>query len=233
MTGTSRRLDYLDEIGVDVYVRRDAPLPSGHAQVAARASDSPGSSAAQAWQLLEKRVSACTDCDLHAGRTRTVFGVGDRAADWLFIGEAPGFEEDRRGEPFVGRAGKLLDRMIAALGFDRSRVYIANTVKCRPPENRNPRPEEIAACSGYLLKQIDLIRPRVIVALGGVAANALLNTETPVGKLRGRVYRFGEGEIPLVVTYHPAYLLRSPQQKRAAWEDLQLARRAAAGETAA
>ncbi len=231
MTAPSQRLIYLNEIGVDVYARRTAPADAPAAPaVQSPAPDSPDH---EAWQRLERQVSGCTVCGLHASRTRTVFGVGDRNADWLFVGEAPGFEEDRQGEPFVGRAGKLLDKMIAALGFDRGQVYIANTVKCRPPENRNPRPDELAACNGYLQGQIDLIRPRIIVALGGVAANTLLMTEAPVGKLRGRVYYFGTTEIPLVVTYHPAYLLRSPQQKKAAWEDLQLAQRTVADGAAA
>ncbi len=186
------------------------------------------------WQRLERQVSTCVECALHKSRTRTVFGTGDHNARWMFVGEGPGFEEDRRGEPFVGRAGKLLDRMIAALGFERGQVYIANAVKCRPPDNRNPRPEELAACGGYLREQIALVEPQILVALGGVAANALLGTVgVAVGKLRGEVHRFGATGIPLVVTYHPAYLLRSPQQKRAAWQDLQLAQRVVAGEETA
>ncbi len=240
------RLAYLNEMGVEVYTRRgvassgediaaDAtalqPPPSGSPDPDSEGADHSGDPAdRKAWRLLEQEVAACTICALHASRTRTVFGVGDRCAEWLFIGEGPGFEEDRQGEPFVGRAGKLLDKMLVAIGLDRSRVYIANTVKCRPPENRNPRPEELAACNGYLQRQISLIRPRIIVALGGVAANTLLRTENPVGKLRGKVYRFDETDIPIVVTYHPAYLLRSPLQKKASWEDLQLAQRVVAGE---
>ncbi len=243
------RLSRLDEMGIEVYVRRDAPssapqppAEAEHEDAASGVSSSagvasgatpPASPDAETWRLLEQEVAGCTACGLHQTRTQTVFGVGDHGADWMFIGEGPGFEEDRKGEPFVGRAGKLLDRMLAAIGFDRTRVYIANTVKCRPPENRNPRPEELAACNGYLQRQIALVRPRVIVALGGVAANTLLQSEAPVGKLRGRVYRFGEAGVPLVVTYHPAYLLRAPQQKRAAWEDLQLAQRTVAGEAPA
>ena len=238
MTTLSRRLACLNEIGVDVYVRRDAPPLSGEPviQPTVRGGDVAQGSVVtpvpEVWQRLERQVSACTACGLHAARTQTVFGVGDRHADWMFIGEAPGFEEDHQGEPFVGRAGKLLDKMLAALGFDRSRVYIANVIKCRPPDNRNPQTDELAACNSYLQEQIKLVRPRIIVALGGVAAHTLLNTEVPVGKLRGRVYSFGETGIRLVVTYHPAYLLRAPQQKRKAWEDLQLAQRAISEEEA-
>lgn len=181
------------------------------------------------WDALEARVSACTSCPLHEGRMRTVFGVGDRAADWLVIGEAPGAEEDRRGEPFVGRAGKLLDAMLAALGHTREQVYIANTVKCRPPENRNPRPEEMASCAPYLERQIELLAPKIILAVGGVAAHRLLGVDTPVGRLRGRVHRYGPAQIPLVVTWHPAYLLRRPEAKADAWRDLVLAAGAAGG----
>ncbi len=175
------------------------------------------------WQSLEAEVRACRRCALCETRTQTVFGVGARAAEWMLIGEAPGFEEDKRGEPFVGRAGKLLDRMLQAIGFARADVYIANVIKCRPPDNRNPRPEEVVHCSGYLQRQIELIRPRLILLLGGVAATAVLGEQTPVGRMRGRVYTLPGAEIPVVVTYHPAYLLRAPQQKRAAWDDLQLA----------
>lgn len=181
------------------------------------------------WAHLAKEVKNCEQCVLHEGRTQTVFGVGDFDADWMFIGEGPGAEEDRRGEPFVGRAGKLLDRMILALGLTRQQVYIANVVKCRPPDNRNPRPEEIVSCGSYLRRQIRMVQPKMIVCLGGVAAQTMLNTETTVGKLRGYEHSYRDdnqddnNEIPLFVTYHPAYLLRSPNQKKAAWEDLQLA----------
>jgi DNA polymerase len=180
------------------------------------------------WPELEVRVSACTRCALHAGRSRTVFGVGNRQADWLVVGEAPGAEEDRRGEPFVGRAGKLLDAMLAALGHERRDVYIANVVKCRPPENRDPQPEEADRCAPYLDRQIELLQPRIILAVGRVAAQRLLGTETPVGRLRGQVYRHDPSGIPLVVTWHPAYLLRRPEAKAEAWRDLVLAASAAA-----
>ncbi|MCG5535850.1 uracil-DNA glycosylase [Ectothiorhodospira mobilis] len=184
------------------------------------------------WAALQARVAACTLCpELARSRNHTVFGTGDPGAQWMFIGEAPGAEEDQRGEPFVGRAGRLLDRMLAALGMDRGQgVYIANILKCRPPNNRDPRPEEAHACRPYLDRQIDLVRPRVLVALGRVAAQNLLDTAEPLGRLRGRILDYRG--TPLVVTYHPAYLLRKPQDKRKAWDDLCLARRAVRGEEA-
>lgn len=176
------------------------------------------------WRELKSQVAACRACRLHAGRTQTVFGVGDENADWLFIGEGPGAEEDRRGEPFVGQAGKLLDNMLASIGLERGKnVYIANAVKCRPPGNRNPEKDEIAACGGFLARQIELISPKLIVLLGRVAVQALLNTETALARLRGRVH--DHRGIPVVVTYHPAYLLRNLPDKAKAWEDLCLARR--------
>ncbi|WP_019628549.1 uracil-DNA glycosylase family protein [Thioalkalivibrio sp. AKL10] len=176
------------------------------------------------WEALEARVRGCHACaELARERTQTVFGVGDPRARWLFVGEAPGAEEDRRGEPFVGRAGQLLDNMLRALGLDRSRdVFIANVLKCRPPGNRDPNPQESAACRGFLDRQIELIQPEVIVALGRVAAHALLATDEPLGRLRGTEQRY-QG-VPLVVTYHPAYLLRKPGDKARAWQDLQRAR---------
>lgn len=176
-------------------------------------------------EALRRAVAACTACPLHAGRRQTVFGVGNPGADWMFVGEGPGEEEDRRGEPFVGRAGKLLDNMLRAMQLDRTTVYIANIVKCRPPGNRNPSLDEAAACIGYLRRQIELIQPRLIVALGAVAAQRLLETDRPVGALRGQLHHAAQLACPVLVTYHPAYLLRSPGQKRKAWEDLQLAMR--------
>jgi len=172
------------------------------------------------WPALEEAVSGCVQCGLHASRTRTVFGVGSRSADWMIIGEAPGAEEDRRGEPFVGRAGKLLDSMLAALGLDRSTVFIANILKCRPPENRDPKPEEARACAPYLRRQIELVAPKLILAVGRVAAQCLLETDAPLGRLRGRSHRFGDAGVPVIVTYHPAYLLRRPEAKADAWRDL-------------
>lgn len=175
------------------------------------------------WQALEARVAGCTACQLCSTRTRTVFGVGDREADWMLIGEAPGENEDRQGEPFVGQAGKLLDNMLASLQLARGRdVFIANVLKCRPPGNRNPEPAEVEQCEPFLRRQIALVRPRLIVVLGRFAAQTLLRTTTPISKLRGTVHRY-EG-IPVVVTYHPAYLLRTLTDKARAWEDLCLAR---------
>ena len=177
----------------------------------------------EAWETLQRKVAECRLCRLHEGRTQTVFGVGDVDADWMLIGEAPGAEEDRRGEPFVGRAGKLLDAMLQAVGFAREQVFIANILKCRPPNNRDPRPEEVAACSNYLEQQINTVKPKLILALGRVAAQNLLRTETPIGKMRGKRYHYGDPPVPVVVTYHPAYLLRSPREKKKSWQDLQLA----------
>jgi uracil-DNA glycosylase len=186
--------------------------------------------APQEWERLAAQVRACTACGLCRTRTQTVFGVGDRAARWLVIGEAPGAEEDARGEPFVGRAGKLLDAILYSVGLDRTNCYIANVLKCRPPGNRDPHPEEAAHCRPFLDRQIALIRPRLILAVGRIAAQHLLGTEAPVGKLRGRVHRLPGAGTPLVVTYHPAYLLRSPQEKRKVWDDLCLARAALRGD---
>ena len=175
------------------------------------------------WGELEQEVRTCTRCALHETRTQTVFGVGNRNASWLFIGEAPGEQEDLQGEPFVGRAGQLLNEMIKALGLTREDVYIANVLKCRPPQNRDPSPAEAASCESYLQSQVALIKPDIIMAVGRIAAQNLLKSSTPIGKLRGQVHDY-QG-IPLVVTYHPAYLLRSQTEKRRAWEDLKLARR--------
>jgi len=160
---------------------------------------------------------------LHGARTQTVFGIGHRGADWLIIGEAPGKDEDLQGEPFVGRAGQLLNAMLLAVGLQREQVYIANILKCRPPNNRDPKADEVACCEAYLARQIALIRPRIILAVGRIAAQNLLKTDTPIGKLRGRVHHYGDTGIPVVATYHPAYLLRSPLEKAKAWRDLQLA----------
>jgi DNA polymerase len=176
------------------------------------------------WDALTRAISGCTACKLHQTRTQGVVGIGDRHAEWLIIGEAPGADEDRQGEPFVGQAGKLLDAMLAAIGLKRGEnVYITNVLKSRPPGNRNPEADEIAACMPYLLSQIELIRPKIIVALGRFAVQNLLQTDEPIGRLRGRVHRFQD--IPLVVTYHPAYLLRNLPDKARAWEDLCLAKR--------
>ena len=221
------RARILQDLELVAWSRRAGPGP-----------EAPGASATQAehvpveperiaglpgWQELEQAVSGCTRCALAEQRQNTVFGVGSRTARWMIIGEAPGAEEDRRGEPFVGRAGQLLDAILEAVGTSREEVFITNIVKCRPPGNRDPHPEEAEACSGYLKSQIALIDPALILALGRVAAQNLLGVETPVGRLRGRVHEGPAGR-PVVVTYHPAYLLRTPAAKRKTWEDLRLAR---------
>jgi len=173
------------------------------------------------WEALQARVAECTGCDLNRTRTNTVFGVGDRRARLLVIGEAPGADEDRQGEPFVGRAGQLLNAMLGAIGLRRDQVYIANILKCRPPGNRDPHQEETMCCTPFLKRQIALVSPTAILAVGRIAAQNLLDSEQPVGRLRGSAHRYGETGIPLIVSYHPAYLLRSPEQKSAAWQDLQ------------
>jgi DNA polymerase len=175
------------------------------------------------WETLERTVAACEACKLCRGRTQTVFGVGDRTADWMVVGEAPGENEDLQGEPFVGQAGKLLDNMLRALGVARGRgVYIANVLKCRPPGNRNPEPDEVAQCEPFLRRQVELVQPRIILAMGRFAVQSLLQSAEPVGRLRGRVHQYNG--VPLVVTYHPAYLLRNLPDKAKAWADLCLAR---------
>ena len=176
------------------------------------------------WIPLKAAVSGCTKCGLHKTRTQTVFGVGDEQADWMLIGEAPGAEEDRQGEPFVGRAGLLLNAMLRAAGFERRDVFIANVLKCRPPHNRDPSDQEAGRCLPYLRRQIELVDPDVILCVGRIAAQRLLGTDQTIGRLRGRVHDL-EG-VPVVATYHPAYLLRSPGEKRKSWEDLKLALKA-------
>jgi len=179
------------------------------------------------WPELKSTVASCIACKLRAGCNQTVFGVGDEDADWMIIGEAPGADEDRLGEPFVGQAGRLLDSMLDALGLHRGEnVYIANVLKCRPPGNRNPEPDEMAQCSPHLLRQIDLVRPKLILAMGRFAVQALLQTDASIASLRGRLHQFRG--VPLVVTYHPAYLLRSLGEKSKSWADLVFARRAMA-----
>jgi len=184
------------------------------------ASDPTDGTAGADWDRLSEAVFSCRACELCATRTQTVFGVGNRQADLMIVGEAPGADEDRQGEPFVGRAGQLLNLMLAAIGFEREQVFIANILKCRPPGNRDPRPEETLRCEPYLMRQIALVRPRVLLSVGRISAQKLLKTGDPIGKLRGRWFAFGPDEIPLTVTYHPAYLLRSPEQKSKAWQDL-------------
>ena len=176
------------------------------------------------WLELKAAVNTCTACDLHKTRTKAVFGVGDENADWLFVGEAPGADEDIQGEPFVGQAGNLLDNMLAAIGLKRGQnVYIANVLKSRPPQNRNPEPAEVTACEFYLKRQIELLQPKLIVALGKFAAQTLLGSEATISSLRGQTHHY-QG-IPLIVTYHPSYLLRTLPEKAKAWADLCFARR--------
>ncbi len=177
------------------------------------------------WPTLEAEIKSCTRCELHQQRTQSVPGVGNHNADWMVIGEAPGADEDKQGEPFVGRAGKLLDQMLLAIGLKRETVYITNIVKCRPPNNRDPKPEEAASCEAYLKHQVSMLQPKIILAVGRIAAHNLLKTDQRVGAMRGQRFEYADTGIPVVVTYHPAYLLRSPAEKRKAWDDLLLARR--------
>jgi len=219
-----QRRAYLQAMGIDVWLPNDAPEPAAPAseRAAAAGSENPGADNLS-WDELRACVSDCTRCELSSSRTKTVFGVGHQSADWMIIGEAPGAEEDRRGEPFVGRAGKMLDEMFRAIGQRRDTVFIANILKCRPPNNRDPLPAEAVECRSYLERQIALVQPKIILAVGKIAAQNLLQTDDPVGRMRGRPHNL-KG-IPLVVTYHPAYLLRSPSHKRDSWNDLCLATR--------
>lgn len=206
---------YLDTMGVQLW----QPVQSGE-RLQPPGEDTPVQieDTQAIWQQLEQSVSCCTRCELHKTRTQAVFGVGDRSAGLLIIGEAPGRDEDLQGEPFVGRAGQLLNAMLAAIGYRREQVYIANILKCRPPNNRDPRPEEAAACHPWLQQQIELIQPDVILALGRIAAHNLLNTDKSLGALRTGQHDYAG--VPLIVTYHPAYLLRNPIDKRKSWQDL-------------
>ena len=206
----SRRAEVLAEMGISpVWRLKSTPAPP--------------EIAAAGWIPLKAAVSGCVKCGLHKTRTQTVFGVGDENADWMLIGEAPGAEEDRLGDPFVGQAGKLLDNMLAAIGLDRrNNVYIANVLKCRPPGNRNPEPDEVAKCTPFLKRQIALIQPKLIIAMGRFAAQTLLETSASIASLRGRLHRYAG--VPLIVTYHPAYLLRTPSAKREVWEDMKRVR---------
>ena len=235
-----RRAEILAEMGLAPVWRLRRPLlPRSEPAAVAKLQDGPVTAAANLpasgesrecsilafdWPALRQRVEGCTDCRLRASCRQTVFGVGDERASWMLVGEAPGADEDRLGEPFVGQAGRLLDNMLAALGLSREAdVYIANVLKCRPPGNRNPQPDEVAQCSPYLLRQIGLIQPKLIVAMGRFAAQTLLNTDASIASLRGRVHRYAG--VPLVVTYHPAYLLRNLPDKAKTWIDLRFAAR--------
>jgi len=239
---------YLDALGIDRWVSRNSPpevepapgvavaAPSTprHADAPAPTTPTPAAPTPAAWTplaptndwgVLRERVAGCTACaELCRTRTQTVFGVGNTRAEWLVIGEAPGAEEDRQGEPFVGRAGQLLNAMLLAIGLPRETVFIANVLKCRPPGNRDPKPGEVSNCLPYLSNQIALLKPKIMLAVGRIAAQNLLATDAPLARLRGKLHTFGEANTPLVITYHPAYLLRTPSDKRKAWEDLKFAR---------
>lgn len=224
------RLQYLEAMGIDVWLPRKSmpgfiqPVPEPYS-IAENLIREPQvqDNSQQLWSDLEAEVAACTNCDLCQTRTQTVFGTGNKNADWMVIGEAPGQSEDEQGKPFVGKAGQLLTEMLRAIGLERDEVFITNILKCRPPNNRDPKPDEAERCGAYLSRQIALIRPKLILSVGRISAQTLLKTDAPIGKLRGRVHDLNG--TPLIVVYHPAYLLRSPLEKRKAWLDLQFALR--------
>ena len=248
---TSDKQYYLDAMGIQTWVRRDKPVSADSVilddsqimtkdqaveltiqrkpqspQPETKSLDlPPGDKVSNYnWQQLKGAVSQCIACELHETRKNTVFGVGNEQAAWMVIGEAPGADEDRQGEPFVGKAGQLLNNMLLAVGLKREQVYIANILKCRPPNNRDPRPEEVVKCEPFLKRQVELVNPKIILAVGRIAAHNLLKTDVSLSKLRGKIYKYGEFDTPLIVTYHPAFLLRSPGEKRKAWQDLLLAK---------
>jgi DNA polymerase len=230
----AEHLRFFGELGV-AGVSRDprwrtrgvAAASASHQATTGAAAD--GLTAHDRLVALRNDIGDCTRCELHRlGRTQIVFGVGNPSADLMFVGEAPGHDEDIQGFPFVGRAGQLLTKIIEAIGLNREDVYIANVLKCRPPQNRNPEPDEVESCEPFLRRQVEAVSPRVIVALGSFAARTLLRTEETISRLRGRVYEYGGAK--LVATYHPAYLLRSPDKKRETWEDMKRVRALLAGE---
>ncbi len=247
MGWTERQAAMLAEMGVRLWLPPETAHlkgepdgtprpPAGRGEGAAAAAPQPAAPVVRdravgvegmGWEALREAVTACRACKLCEGRRQTVFGVGHPGAHWMIVGEAPGEQEDRQGEPFVGKSGQLLDNMLRAIGLTRTeaeaaqQVYIANTLKCRPPGNRNPEPEELAQCEPFLIRQVELVKPRIILAMGRFAVQSLLRSHEPIGKLRGRVHRY-QG-VPLIVTYHPAYLLRNLEDKAKAWEDLCLA----------
>lgn len=204
---------FLKQLGIDVWRLKSAEHPIADISNPSGLSDS-------TWQQLKQTVASCTLCPLHKTRTQTVFGVGNQQANLLIVGEAPGEQEDLKGEPFVGRAGQLLDAMLYAIGLDRQQIYIANILKCRPPRNRDPEPSEVATCTPYLDQQVELLQPKLILALGRFSAHYLLNTKTSLSKLRTQIHYFQQTQIPLIVSFHPAYLLRSPADKAKAYVDL-------------
>lgn len=211
---TTKRQQYLQAMGIQVWKVREAKPTATEAASGPIAIDS------LAWDAEQQTVEHCQLCELHKTRTNAVFGAGSKAADLLLIGEAPGASEDKQGEPFVGRAGMLLNAMLQAINLDREKIYITNILKCRPPNNRDPLPREVELCTPYLLQQIELLQPKLIVASGRIAAQFLLDTKLSLGQLRGKLHYYGKHKIPLLVTYHPAYLLRSPKEKAKAYEDL-------------
>lgn len=220
----SRKAHYLNALEIVAWRPRthQAPPQEDVTSAALAAKDHPTDERGAGqldWKNLKSAVQHCHRCKLAEQRTQTVFGVGDPHADLLIVGEAPGQEEDNKGEPFVGRAGQLLDRMLAAIGLTRDQTFIANIIKCRPPGNRNPAADEITACCPYLKRQIELIEPKLILAVGRISAHQLLQTDEPIGRLRNRSFTLENSDIPVVVSYHPAYLLRSPVEKRKAWDD--------------
>ena len=213
---SDRRRQVLEDMGIDVWLLRDNTRAAG--SVAEVHPDAGGE--VDDWNSLQNEVQACQQCSLSKSRTQAVFGSGNNRAELLLIGEAPGAEEDRQGLPFVGKAGRLLDAMLFSIGLQRDQVYICNVLKCRPPNNRNPQPAEVESCASFLSAQIDFIKPKVILALGKFAAHSLLQTEAPVYKMRENNKFLPGTEIPVVVTYHPASLLRNPEQKAQSWQDL-------------
>ncbi|MDM8567663.1 uracil-DNA glycosylase [Candidatus Halobeggiatoa sp. HSG11] len=214
-------IQYLNTMGIQVWIRRQLETsdPVCEPSVEKNIPDKEVVIPPVNWETLQEQVKTCTNCDLHKTRTQTVFGVGNRNADLLLIGEAPGADEDMQGEPFVGRAGQLLNAMLYAIKLSREDIYIANVIKCRPPNNRNPNNDEMTCCNHFLQQQISLLKPKLIVATGRVSAQHLLDTTTPIGQLRGKQFKYNN--IPLIATYHPAYLLRRPSEKRKSWQDLQ------------
>jgi uracil-DNA glycosylase len=224
----SIRLEYLQAMGIDVWIPRTFMPVVSESEPEADAVTKEETTELElptnllgAWVDLETEVASCTKCNLCQTRTQTVFGTGNKTADWMIIGEAPGQHEDEQGKPFVGKAGLLLTEMLRAAGLEREKVFITNILKCRPPGNRDPKPDEAKSCSAYLQQQQELLKPKIILAVGRIAAQTLLNTDAPLTKLRGKVHKLGD--TPMVVVYHPAYLLRSLLEKRKAWQDLQLA----------
>lgn len=218
----SKQLNYLQAMGIQPWEPRKKTVksPKQEKVTTRKNTDRLTAISSMDWDELEKAVATCTACPLYKTRTNPVFGVGNRNADLMVVGEAPGASEDAKGEPFVGRAGKLLNSMLQAIDLSREQIYIANVLKSRPPNNRDPSPEEVSACTPYLQRQIALIKPKLMLAVGRVAAHYLLGTNESMGNLRGREFHYGDLRIPLLITYHPAYLLRAPREKRKAWDDL-------------